>query len=112
MFGINEAAPYFDNVDIINAVNYAYDRRDTTDGDIEREFRLGELLDELRLMGAPDDCDIKALVENNYFASIRMWMQIQAEMDTFNRMYADRHDKPKFRDKQFDVFIPTPPYSN
>lgn len=49
LFGTIQAAPYYDNVDIINAVNYSYKRRDTTNGDVERQRRLGELLDELSM---------------------------------------------------------------
>lgn len=42
------AMPYFDDVDIKNSVNYSYQRRDTTNGDVKRQLRLSDLLDALR----------------------------------------------------------------
>lgn len=97
LFGTNQAMPYYDNVDIINAVNYTYKRRDTTNGDVERQLRLGELLDELRWVGAPDDCNIRDFVQNNWFESLRMWTEIQRDIHLFNIAYKDRRDKPKIR---------------
>jgi hypothetical protein len=62
LFGLNNAAPYYDAVDIENCINYTYYRNDSTNGDVERRLRLGELLDELRWMGAPNDCNIRDFV--------------------------------------------------
>lgn len=48
-------------------------------------------------MGAPDDCNIKDFVENNWFASIRMWLNIQRQIHVFHMNYYQRRDKPKIR---------------
>lgn len=98
LFGQEDAKPYYDDIDIRNAINYAYNRRDTTDSP-EREQRLGELLDELRWLGAPDDCDIKKFVESDetWFESIRMWTEIQREINIFHQVYKDRRDKPQIK---------------
>lgn len=95
LFGHGDALPYYDEVDVKNAVNYAYHRRDTTGDDAERELRLGELLDELRWMGAPDDCNIESFVKDNWFESIRMWTEIQRDIHNFHLTYSNRRDKPK-----------------
>lgn len=97
-FGQEDAMPYYDDIDIRNAINYAYNRRDTTDS-AERGLRLGELLDELRWIGAPDDCDIKTFVESDetWFESMRMWTEIQRDINMFHLAYKDRHDKPRIQ---------------
>lgn len=95
LFGTNDAMPYYDNIDINNAINYTYNRRDTTNGDTEREWRLGELLDELRWIGAPDDCNIRDFVKDHWFESLRMWTEMQRDIHMFHIAYADRRDKPK-----------------
>lgn len=97
IFGQADAMPYYDETDVRNAINYTYNRRDTTNGDGDRQQRLGELLDELRWMGAPDDCNIKEFVENNWFASIRMWTEIQRDIHMFNIAYNGHPKKPKIR---------------
>lgn len=97
LFGDENAMPYYDNEDVKNAINYTYCHRDTTNGDEERQLRLGELLDELRFMGAPYDCNIKQYVKDNWFESMYMWTGIQREIASFNRTYHDRRDKPKIK---------------
>lgn len=95
IFGTDEAMPYYDKVDITNAVSYTYHRKDTINDDIQREWRLGELLNELRWMGAPDDCNIKDFVANNWFESMRIWTEIQRDIHLFNIAFRGRRDKPK-----------------
>lgn len=83
-------AALFDHIDIRNAVNYTYKRQDTTDGDVERQRRLGVLLDELRSCGAPDDCNIRDLVQSqeNWFKSLRMWLNIQRAVQHYHLSFA------------------------
>lgn len=97
IFGEADALPYYDEIDVKNAVNYTYSRKDTTRGDLQRQLRLGELLDELRFVGAPDDCNIKDFVENNWFESLRMWIEIQRDIRFFHIAFADRRDKPRLK---------------
>lgn len=97
IFGQVDALPYYDDIDVRNAINYTYNRRDSTNGDANRQLRLGELLDELRQMGAPDDCNIKEFVANNWFESIRMWTEIQRAIQMFHITFSIRRDKPKIR---------------
>lgn len=97
LFGHVDARPYYDNDDVKNAVNYAYDRKDTTNGDAERKLRLGELLDELRDIGAPFDCNIKQFTKDNWFASMYMWIAIQRYIALYNQTYRDRRDKPQIK---------------
>ncbi|XP_031618637.1 uncharacterized protein LOC116337846 [Contarinia nasturtii] len=89
--------PYYDEEDIKNAINYTYRRRNTAIGDVEREMRLGELLDELRWLGAPDDCNIRDFVKEDWFKSIRMWSEIQRDIRNFHFAYEDRRDKPQIK---------------
>lgn len=97
LFGTDDALPYFDDIDIANAVNYTYERRDTTNNDEMREHHLAELLDELRWMGAPDDCNINDFVEEKWFESMQMWTEIQRDIHMFNILYKGRRDKPKIK---------------
>lgn len=98
LFGHEDAKPYYDDIDIRNAIDYTYNRKDSTDS-VERQLRLGELLDELRWMGAPDDCDIKSFAENDetWFESMRMWTEIQRDINSFHMAFKDRHDKPQIK---------------
>lgn len=82
-------ATLFDHIDIRNAVNYTYKRRDDTDGDVGRQARLGALLDELRACGAPYDCNIRDFVADNWFQSLRMWLLIQRAVQYFHLTYAN-----------------------
>lgn len=82
-------ADLFDHIDIRNAVNYTYKRRDTVDGDVERERRLGVLLDCLRMCGAPNDCNIRSFIsDSNWFKSLRMWIHIQRAVQQYHLTYA------------------------
>lgn len=79
----------FGAIDVKNAINYTYNGRDTTRGDVGAQQRLGVLLDELRDVGAPDNCNIKLFCENSWFKSLRMWMNIQRDIHYFNLAYAN-----------------------
>lgn len=94
LFGHHDALPYFDDIDIRNAVDYTYHRKDSTGDDVDRQMRLSDLLDELRIMGAPNDCNIRDFVKNNWFASMRMWIEIQRDIHRFHITYKGRPDKP------------------
>ncbi|XP_031636640.1 uncharacterized protein LOC116349379 [Contarinia nasturtii] len=97
LYGSPNELPYYDETDIKNAVNYAYHRKDNTSDDVERQLRLGELLDELRWLGAPEDCNIKEYVSENWFHSIRMWIHIQREIQWYHNEYKCRRDAPQIK---------------
>lgn len=81
----------FNEYDVKNAVNYTYHRRDSTRDDGERQ-RLGILLDELRVFDVPYDCNIRDFVQEHWFRSLRLWLDIQFDIDRFHEMYAERYD--------------------
>lgn len=103
----NQRPILFDNDDIKIAVNWTYNFLDSTGGDAERIARLEIFLDELRLFGAPDDCHIRRFVENNWFQSLRMWLNIQRDIEHFNKVYANlRNDWNLFR--KYPQFVTRP----
>jgi len=79
----------FTDDDCKNALNYCYHRRDTTNGDAEAEHHLGVLLDKLREIGAPPECNISGFVEDNWFKSIKMWVRMQRMVEQFHIDYAN-----------------------
>lgn len=79
---------HFSQRDVTNAINYTYNRRDTTRDADERE-RLGVLLNDLRECGAPEDCNIINYVGEQWFHSIWMWLQMQRYVQRFQRAYAN-----------------------
>lgn len=74
--------------DVKNAINYTIKRRDTTRNANER-IQLQVLLDALIECGAPNDCDIRNYVDNNWFKSLYMWIQIQRDIQQFQHSYAN-----------------------
>lgn len=100
----------FDGNDIKNAVNYTYNARDSTRGDVGAQQRLGVLLAELRTVGAPRDCNIKEFVENNWFKSIRMWINIQRDIHYFHLAYSNLQQSWNFfKRAPLNVTRPTRP---
>lgn len=83
----------FDARDIVNAVNYAYKRKITTQGDAQREEKLRLLLEELYYVGAPfephDEFNIRAFTEQHWLQSLRMWLNIQRDIDRFHMAFRD-----------------------
>lgn len=75
-----------DAKDITNAINYTYKRRDTTTNPDE-QHRLGILLDSLRECGAPHDCNIINYVDEQWFQSMWMWLEIQRYIHRFQQTY-------------------------
>lgn len=104
----NQNTPLFSDVDIRNAINYTYNRTDTTGGDLDAQRRLGVLLDELRSMGAPDDCNIRDFITNDWFKSLRMWLQIQRAVQYFQLAYSNVYNSWRmFRKYPLNVKRPT-----
>lgn len=80
---------FFSERDVTNAINYTYNRRDTTQDEDERE-RLGILLDALRECDAPQDCNIINYVnDEHWFRSLWMWLTIQRYVQIFQRSFAN-----------------------
>lgn len=100
-------ATLFDHIDIRNAMNYTYNGRNTC-ADIGAQRRLEILLDELKLCGAPDDCNIRDFVENDWFKSLRMWLQIQRHVHNFHLAFAHVYNSwDLFRKYPLNVTQPT-----
>lgn len=112
----NHIEMMFNAQDVTNAVKYTYDHRDITGNDIGAQQRLGVLLDELRHCGAPGDCNIRNFVSDNWFKSLRMWLEIQRHVQNFNLAYANiRNSWYLFRKYPLYVTKPTvlePPHIN
>lgn len=88
----------FDEDDIKNAVNYTYNNHDSTNNDVGRRAKLDIFLDELRLFGAPADCNIRRFVDENWFQSLRMWINIQRDVEHFHKVFENlRRDWYLFR---------------
>lgn len=85
--------PLFDDRDIVNAVNYTFKRKNTTQGDAQRSQKLGVLLEELYYVGAPftpgDEFNIRAFTEQHWFQSLRMWLNIQRDIDRFHLAFSE-----------------------
>ena len=112
----NQNAILFDDDDIKNAINHTANGYDSTNGDVNRIIMLDILLEDLRLFGAPADCNIRDFVENNWFKSLKMWINIQRDIEHFNKVYANlRRDWNLFRKYPLYVtrpFNPAPPDTN
>lgn len=110
----NEADPVlFDNNDVNNAIKYTYKWLDRTGGDAEAQTKLQMLLDELRAVGAPNDCNIKEFIDDNWFQSLKMWINIQRDIQQFHLAYANvRRSWYFFKSAPHNVtrpFLPEPP---
>lgn len=102
----------YDNNDIKNAVNYSYNRHDSCRDQNQRD-KMEILMEDLRLFGAPDDCNVRDFVANNWFQSLRFWINIQREVEHYNNVYANvRRDWNLFRKHPQYVtrpYLPEPP---
>ncbi|XP_055295689.1 uncharacterized protein LOC129565154 [Sitodiplosis mosellana] len=85
----------FDGDDIKNAINYTYNRRDSTRGNANAIRKLEILLAELYWIGAPHRPDdphpfnIREFVELNWFQALRMFMNIQRDIHNFHLSFAN-----------------------
>lgn len=83
----------FDDRDVVNAVNYSFKRKNTTQGDADRLQKLRSLLEKLHHVGAPltreHDFNIKEFTLNHWFQSLRMWLNIQRDIDRFHLAFSE-----------------------
>lgn len=73
-----------DDRDINNAINWAIKRYDSTRGSQERINKRAFLLDQVRLLNGPDDDDISRFTKDEWFASLPMWLAMQAHITAYN----------------------------
>lgn len=101
------AANLFSNDDVKNAINFTYNHRDTTGGDANKQQRLDVLLDELIDCGAPHDCNIRDFVENDWFKSLCMWLQIQRAVQHFHLAYENYYNSWNLF-KKYPLYVQRP----
>lgn len=84
--------PWFDSSDVSNAVKFAYHRKFHAQTD-ESIQKMAFLLEQLYAVGAPDMPDdqfnIRGYTANNWFQSLRMWINIQRDIHHFHLAFAD-----------------------
>lgn len=81
---VSDGTIEFDEYDIKNAVNFAIRQYDSTQGNNYKLFKCRMLLSFVRGIGGPPDDDIARDTENDWFASLPMWLQMQREIDDFH----------------------------
>lgn len=103
----------YDNDDIKNAVNFSYNGHNNC-RDLNQRIKLEILMDDSRQFGAPDDGNIRDFVWENWFQSLRLWRNMQREIEQFHKVYANvRRDWNLLRKNPQYVtrpYFPEPPH--
>lgn len=105
---------FFDGTDIRNILKDVLKDQDYTDDDPMRVWKKDVLWQQLIEIGFPANANLKEYVKNDWFASIRPFIRIQREIESFLRNHADAIEQwkaftkdPKNNEKPFGMRVPT-----
>lgn len=82
----------YDENDIKNAVNWGIKRYNSTGDNVDRLYKRNYLLSCVRQIGGPPDDNIAKDTEDNWLASLPMWLQMQASIDRYHIWVEDNGD--------------------
>lgn len=100
---------HFDGTDIKNAAKYLVNQRDWSRGE-ERTRKMWFLLEEVKKVGGPVDFNLKEFATKHWFASLRMWVEIQRHIEKFHATYGYlNHIWAKFKEDRINNKEPTAP---
>lgn len=88
-----------DDTDVKNALRSVFLRLDGTAGDPDRVLKMNQLLDELEEVGGDAALNMRTFLDVNWFKSLKMWIQIQRQIEAFHVNHPRTEDPttPKIR---------------